>query len=301
MQKNLKTFTESKRFQFFFIGIILLSGLVVGLDSYPKISDKYGTILHTLDSIILGLFVFEICIKMISFGTRFHEFFRDGWNTFDFIIVGACLLPFDGQSIIVLRLLRVLRIVRLVGTIPELKLIVNTLLKSIPSMGYIGALLFILFYIYACLGTFLFRENDPIHFESLHLSLLSLFRVATLEDWTDIMYTAVYGCQNYGYSGLEELCRSSQAFPFLGWFYFVSFVLLATFIFLNLLIGVIINNMGDIKEKEKLKQNPELGKPGQAEANIKTLLNKIKKDMVLLETHVSLLEDLEQRKLKDDR
>ena len=301
MQKNLKTFTESKQFQFFFIGIILLSGLVVGLDSYPKISDKYGTILHTLDSIILGLFVFEIGIKMISFGTRFHEFFRDGWNTFDFIIVGACLLPFDGQSIIVLRLLRVLRIVRLVGTIPELKLIVNTLLKSIPSMGYIGALLFILFYIYACLGTFLFRENDPIHFESLHLALLSLFRVATLEDWTDIMYTAVYGCQSYGYSGLEELCKSSKAFPFLGWFYFVSFVLLATFIFLNLLIGVIINNMGDIKEKEKLRQNPKPGKPGQAEANIKTLLDKIKKDMVLLETHVSLLEDLEQRKLKDDR
>ena len=301
MQNKLKTFTESKQFQFFFIGIILLSGLVVGLDSYPKISDKYGTILHTLDSIILGLFVFEIGIKMISFGTRFHEFFKDGWNTFDFIIVGACLLPFDGQSIIVLRLLRVLRIVRLVGTIPELKLIVNTLLKSIPSMGYIGALLFILFYIYACLGTFLFRENDPIHFESLHLSLLSLFRVATLEDWTDIMYTALYGCQDYGYSDLEGLCRSSQAFPFFGWFYFVSFVLLATFIFLNLLIGVIINNMGDIKEKEKLRQNPELGKPGQAEANIKTLLNKIKKDMVLLETHVSLLEDLEQRKLKDDR
>ena len=87
----------------------------------------------------------------------------------------------------------------------------------------------------------------------------------------------------------------------MGWFYFVSFVLLATFIFLNLLIGVIINNMGDIKEKEKLRQNPRPGKPGQAEANIKTLLDKIKKDMVLLETHVSLLEDLEQRKLKDDR
>jgi len=301
MQKNLKTFTESKQFQFFFMGVILLSGLVVGLESYPKIFDKYGTILHTLDSIILSLFVFEICIKMISFGTRFYGFFRDGWNTFDFIIVGACFLPFDGQSIIVLRLLRVLRIVRLVGSIPELKLIVNTLLKSIPSMGYIGALLFILFYIYACLGTFLFRENDPVHFESLHLSLLSLFRVATLEDWTDIMYTAVYGCQNYGYSGLEELCKNPKAFPFLGWFYFVSFVLLATFIFLNLLIGVIINNMGDIKEKEKLKQNPGLGKPGQAEADIKTLIKKIKKDMALLETHVSLLEGLDQKKLKDDR
>ena len=234
MQGRLKSITESRQFQIFFIGIILLSGVVVGLDSYPEISAQYGKILNILDSIILWLFVFEIVIKMISLENKFLDFFKDGWNTFDFIIVGACFLPFTGQSVIVLRLLRVLRVVRLVGTVPELKLIVNTLLKCIPSICYIGALLSILFYIYACLGTFLFRANDPIHFESLHISLLSLFRVATLEDWTDIMYTAIYGCQNYGYSGLQELCKNSEAFPFLGWFYFVSFVLLATFVFLNL-------------------------------------------------------------------
>ena len=185
----------------FFMAVILLSGVVVGLDSYSLISAKYGIILHAMDSIILWLFVVEIILKMCALGSRFPEFFKDGWNSFDFIIVSACFLPFEGQFIIVLRLLRVLRIVRLVGTVPELKLIVNTLLKSLPSMGYIAALLSILFYIYACLGTFLFRENDPVHFESLHLTLLSLFRVATLEDWTDIMYTAIYGCQSYGYSG----------------------------------------------------------------------------------------------------
>jgi len=301
MQKQLKIFTESKQFQMFFIGIILLSGVVVGLDSYPEISEEYGTILHFLDSIILGLFVFEICVKLISFGPRVHEFFKDGWNIFDFIIVSACFLPFDGQSIIVLRLLRVLRIVRLVGTIPELKLIVNTLLKSIPSLGYIGVLLFILFYMYACLGTFLFRENDPIHFESLHLSLLSLFRVATLEDWTDIMYTAIYGCQNYGYSGMGELCKNSNAFPFLGWFYFVSFVLLATFVFLNLFIGVIISNMEDIKQKERLRLDPELANLEKSEANVKVLLNKIKKDMALLESHISFLENVEEHRLEDKR
>ena len=298
MQKQLKIFTESKQFQMFFIGIILLSGVVVGLDSYPEISEEYGTILHFLDSIILGLFVFEICVKLISFGPRVHEFFKDGWNIFDFIIVSACFLPFDGQSIIVLRLLRVLRIVRLVGTIPELKLIVNTLLKSIPSLGYFGVLLFILFYMYACLGTFLFRENDPIHFESLHLSLLSLFRVATLEDWTDIMYTAIYGCQNYGYSGMGELCKNSNAFPFLGWFYFVSFVLLATFVFLNLFIGVIISNMEDIKQKERLRLDPELASLEKSEANVKVLLNKIKKDMALLESHISFLENVEEHRIR---
>ena len=301
MQKKLKAFTESKQFQIFFIGVILFSGLVVGLDSYPEISHEYGAILHPLDRIILGLFVFEICIKLISFRPRVHEFFKDGWNIFDFIIVSACFLPFDGQSIIVLRLLRVLRIVRLVGTIPELKLIVNTLLKSIPSLGYIGALLSILFYMYACLGTFLFRENDPIHFESLHLSLLSLFRVATLEDWTDIMYTAIYGCQNYGYSGMEELCKNSNAFPFLGWFYFVSFVLLATFVFLNLFIGVIISNMEDIKQKERLRLDPELASLEKSEANVKVLLNKIKKDMALLESHISFLENVEEHRLEGKR
>ena len=75
MQKQLKTFTESRQFQIFFIGIILLSGVIVGLDSYPKISDEYGNILHSLDRIILGLFVFEICLKLISFAPRVHEIF----------------------------------------------------------------------------------------------------------------------------------------------------------------------------------------------------------------------------------
>jgi voltage-gated sodium channel len=177
---------------------------------------------------------------------------------------------------------------------------VNTLLKSIPSLGYIGVLLFILFYIYACLGTFIFRENDPIHFESLHISLLSLFRVATLEDWTDIMYTAIYGCQNYGYSGMEDLCKNSIAFPFLGWFYFVSFVLLATFIFFNLFIGVIISNMEDIKEKERLRLDPDLERLGKSESDIKILLGKIKKDMVLLESHISFLENVEESRFKDN-
>ena len=298
MQKQLRTFTESKKFQMFFMLVILLSGIVVGLDSYPSVSAKYGTVLHAMDSIILWLFVFEILLKMCALGSRFSEFFKDGWNAFDFIIVSACFLPFEGQSIIVLRLLRVLRIVRLVGTVPELKLIVNTLLKSMPSMGYIAALLSILFYIYACLGTFLFRENDPVHFESLHLTLLSLFRVATLEDWTDIMYTAIYGCQSYGYSGMEELCKTSEAFPILGWLYFVSFVLLATFVFLNLIIGVIINNMEDLKEEERLRLDPKLEKLGNA--NIKILLNKIQKDMTLLETHISFLDDLEQNRIKDN-
>lgn len=301
MQEKLRIFTESRAFQFFFIGVILFSGVLVGMDTYPSISSEYGSLISILDTIILWLFVIEIGLKMLSFGKQVTGFFKDGWNVFDFIIVSACFLPFEGQSIIILRLLRVLRIVRLVGTVPELKLIVNTLLKSIPSMGYIAGLLFILFYIYGTLGVFLFRDNDPLHFESLHLSLLSLFRVATLEDWTDIMYIALYGCNNYGYTGQEQLCQNPNAFPILGWVYFVSFVLLATFIFMNLIIGVIINNMEELKEKERLKLDPELAKLGKNEENIRLLLKKIKKDMSLLETHVSFLDDLERSKFEDKK
>jgi voltage-gated sodium channel len=296
MQNKLRAFTESKKFQLFFMAVILFSGIVVGLDTYPLISAQYGKTLQALNSLILWLFTVEILLKMFCLGTRFPVFFKDGWNSFDFIIVVTCFLPFAGQSIIILRLLRVLRIVRLVGSVPELKLIVNTLLKSIPSMGYIAVLMSILFYIYACLGTFLFRGNDPIHFESLHLSLLGLFRVATLEDWTDIMYTAIYGCQQYGYSGIEELCKNSEAFPILGWLYFVSFIVLVTFVFLNLIIGVILNNMVDLKKEEKLNQDGI----DETEYNIRILFNKLKKDVDLLENHVSLLDDLEQKRLKDD-
>jgi voltage-gated sodium channel len=115
------------------------------------------------------------------------------------------------------------------------------------------------------------------------------------------MYTAIYGCQNYGYSGMEELCKNSNAFPFLGWFYFVSFVLLATFVFLNLFIGVIISNMEDIKQKERLRLDPELASLEKSETNVKVLLNKIKKDIALLESHISFSENVEEHRLEDKR
>ena len=112
------------------------------------------------------------------------------------------------------------------------------------------------------------------------------------------MYTPIYGCANYGSCGFEELCKISDPSPILGWIYFVNFAFLATFEFLNLIIGIIISNMDDLKEKGRLKLDPELAKLGKKQANIKVPLNKIKKDMARLETHVAILEEIEQQKPK---
>ena len=123
-------------------------------------------------------------------------------------------------------------------------------------MGYIGALLSILFYIYACLGTFLFRANDPVHFESLHISLLSLFRVATLEDWTDIMYINMYGSDSYGYTpqDIQEWQPVPSSSPLGAALFFVSFVLMGTMVILNLVIGVIMSSMEDMKAEVSLQE-----------------------------------------------
>jgi len=132
------------------------------------------------------------------------------------------------------RLARLLRVARLISTIPELRLIVSTLIRSIPSMGHVLLLMSIIFYIYAVAGYHIFHEHDPTHWRNLGISLLTLFRVVTLEDWTDVMYKAM------------------ELHP-LAWMYFVSFVVVGTFVVINLFIAVVINNLEEAKH-EKLEE-----------------------------------------------
>src|SRR5688572_3157341 len=185
MAEFCKKIVDSTWFHTFIIFVILGAGVVVGLETYPGLMDTHGELLHMLDHIILYIFVLEIVLKVIAKGNKPWEFFYDGWNVFDFIIVAVCFLPIGGAYIAVLRLARILRVFRLVSAMPKLQLLVGALLKSIPSMSYVGILLFLLFYIYAVLGTFMFGQNDPIHFGSLQVSMMTLFKTITLEGWID--------------------------------------------------------------------------------------------------------------------
>ena len=267
MQQRLGRLVDSNEFQYGILAVIILAALLVGLETSPDLVARYGELLHSLDALVLWVFVAEAALKIIRHGRHGYRYFSDPWNTFDFLIVVVCFLPIGGQYAAVLRLARVLRAMRLVTAVPRLQLLVGSLLKSIPSLAYVGLLLVVLFYIYAVMGVFMFRGNDPVHFQDLSTALLTLFRVVTLEDWTDVMYIQVYGSE--AYPGYDEYARAhlrevSQAMPALGVAYFVSFVLIGTMIMLNLFIGVIINSMDEAQaEGEAEARRKHIERDGQ--------------------------------------
>jgi len=196
---------------------------------------------HSLGAADL-FFLFEIIVRMAA-EKRLVDFFKKGWNIFDFVIVVASLVPInDSEMVLVARLLRVFRVLRLVSMIPELRMLLTALVKSIPRMGYVALLMFIIFYIYAAIGSFLFRDVDPFLWDNISVAMLTLFRVATFEDWTDVMYAT-----------MEE-------YP-LSWLYYLTFIFLTAFVFLNMMIGIVL----DVMQKESAAEQLESGEGEVAE------------------------------------
>lgn len=239
---------DHKIFRMVILFLILLSAVLAGFETYSHIADPHRALLHFIDYTIVWCFVAEILLKIVSNGRRPLDYFRDPWNVFDFVIVAICLLPLgDTHYVAVLRIARILRVLRMISFLPKLRLLIGALLKSIPSMGYVIMLLALLFYIYGILGSFMFGKNDPLHFGNLHLSLITLFKVLTLEGWTDILNVHLYS-EDPGRSGPVEI---TSAWPFI---YFVSFILVGAMIIMNLFIGVIMNSMDE--SRRELEQQP---------------------------------------------
>ena len=215
-------------------GCIGANALVIGLDTSVFLAARYGAWFHAANQVFLGIFVLEAAIKIAACWPKPHRYFRDGWNVFDFTIIVVSLLPSTGELATLARVARLLRVLRLVSALPELRLIVTTLVRSIPSMFNVICLMSIIFYIYAVAGYHLFHDIDPTHWRTLGISALTLFRIATLEDWTDVMYAAMEG---YWWA----------------WAFFVSFVVIGTFVIINLFIAVVLNNLDEAKA-ERLRQ-----------------------------------------------
>ncbi|MEM8782570.1 MAG: ion transporter [Planctomycetota bacterium] len=256
MTHAIAQLVESNPFKRVVLILILFAAVLVGLETSEALMADNGTLLKTLDRVVLWAFVLEAVLKMAAHGRRFYRYFLDPWNVFDFAIVVVCFLPVQSQYAAVLRLARVLRTLRLVSGIPKLQLLVGSLLKSLPAMVYVGALLGIMFYVYAVLGVFLFRANDPVHFRDLGKALLTLFRVVTLEDWTDVMYIQMYGSDTYDFPPQDRarFTFEPKPQPLVGAFYFVSFVLFGTMIMLNLFIGVVIKSMEEAEDEQNRAQ-----------------------------------------------
>ena len=137
----------------------------------------------------------QLCLQVTAFG--WERYLRDNWNKFDFFIVVAAFTPGISSQATMLRLLRLLRVLKLVKALPQLQIIVTSLLSSFSSLGYIAMLMTMLFYLFAILAVMLFGKNDPHHFGTLHIAFLTLFRCATLEDWTDVMYINMLGTRTH--------------------------------------------------------------------------------------------------------
>ncbi|MDG2394932.1 ion transporter [Candidatus Thioglobus sp.] len=248
LKNSLLRLHNNKIFEFSVIGVIILSSLLIGVKTYD-INPNYLLLLEILDIGVTIFFLTEICLRFITTVNK-KRFFHNAWNVFDTFIVIVSLIPVDQSEYALLaRLIRIFRVLRLISAIPELRLLVNALIKALPSMGYVLLLMFILFYIYAAIGSFIFESINPTLWGDIAIAMLTLFRVVTFEDWTDVMY------------------ETMKVHPW-SWAYYLSFIFFNAFVFLNMMIGIVIdkmqqehNNEEDISQRlkrieEKLDQLP---------------------------------------------
>jgi voltage-gated sodium channel len=201
--------------------VIIFNAIILGMETSPAIMERVGPLLITLDRICLGIFVVELVLKLYALGPRF---FRNGWNVFDFIIVGISLIPTSG-GLSVLRALRILRVLRLISVAPRLRRVVEGFITALPGMASVFMLIAMIYYIAAVMATKLFGASFPEWFGSLGASGYSLFQIMTLESWSMGIVRPVM-----------------EVYPY-AWAFFVPFILCTTFAVMNLLIGLIVSSM----------------------------------------------------------
>jgi voltage-gated sodium channel len=217
----------------FLIAVILVNAVTLGLETFPAVMARAGTLLITIDRICLGIFVVELILRLYALGLRF---FRSGWNLFDFTIVTVSLLPATG-GFSVLRALRILRVLRVVSAVPSLRRVVDGLGRALPGMGSVFLLILLIYYIAAVMATKLFGASFPDWFGSLGASAYSLFQVMTLESWSMGIVRPVM-----------------EVYPH-AWAFFLPFILMTTFAVMNLIVGLIVNSMQEAaSESERAEE-----------------------------------------------
>ena len=235
-------------FEYCIIAVIIVNGIILGLETSSAVDGRYGDWLRLGNEAALWVFIIEAALKLLAQWPRSWRYFRDGWNIFDFLVIVFALVPATGQFAMIARLARLLRVVRLISAIRDLRLIVAALVRSIPSVGHVIMLMSIVVYIYAIMGYHLFHQLDPARWGNLGLSVLTLFNIITLDGWTEVMNTAM------------------RHYPW-AWLYFVSFVVVGTFVVINMFIAIIINSLDDAKRE----QPPEIEGPVSREQLLREL------------------------------
>ena len=233
IRKTCEKIANSGRFQTFIFGVIVFNAIVLGLETYDAVDDRIGGLLASANDACLGIFVVELAIRIAAYGRRPQDFFRDGWNVFDFVAITAAFAPGLRQNATLLRLVRLLRIVRIISVLPDVRVLLRGMVRSLPPLGSMAVLALLLIYLYGMVGWILFHAEDPARWANLGDAMLNLFVMLTLEEWP-----------RYMRAGMEIHPWS--------WIYFVSYVLIAGFLVINILIGVVINAMEGARREERV-------------------------------------------------
>jgi voltage-gated sodium channel len=211
---------QSKQFQLFVSIVIIYSSLVIGFNTYQ--TESYLNLFFQYsDYLITIIFLIEILIRYTAEKSA-KDFFSDGWNVFDSIIVAASLIPTGiSESVLVLRLLRLLRLLRIISFVPELRMVVENLIKALKKSIYILILIFLITYIYGVTGTQFFSSIEGAKFNTLGESLITLTQVATVSGWEDVMAPVL------------------EIYP-LSWIFFISYIFIIAIVVLNLFIAILV-------------------------------------------------------------
>ena len=261
MLQKLGVIVESDLVQKIIIGLILINALTLGLETNSVLMKEYGQQISFLDNCILSIFVIEILIKL---GYRKLSFFKDGWNIFDFIIIGIALAPATG-SLSVLRTLRIFRAMRLLSVVPSMKRVTQALLSAIPGILSVGSIILLIFYVSAVLATNFFGDDFDTWFGNIGRSMFSLFQIMTLESWSMGIVRPVM-----------------ELFPW-AWTFFVPFILVTSFAVLNLFIGIIVDAM---QSQNTEKENSATEAKLKHEASLQKEMSLLRKEIKELNTHL---------------
>ena len=239
MARTCRRIVDSRWFDPLMLTIIFVNAVTLGLETYEAIDRSVGPQLNLLNAIILGAFVVELLIRIGAYGSRPQDFFRDGWNVFDFVVIGAAFVPGVRENATLLRLVRLLRIVRAVRLLPDLRVLTVAVARSVPGVASLAVITLLLVYVYAMVGWLVFAEHDPANFGNVGQSMVTMFVLLTLENLPTY---------------IEEGQRLSD------WtlLFFVSYVLLASLLILNLFIGIVINSMEEARAIELHRAEAEL-------------------------------------------
>jgi len=234
MKLTLKRIHDNKIFEWSVVTVIILSALLIGAKTY-HLPATMISILTYMDIAVTVFFLLEISIRFIASDDK-KNFFKSGWNIFDTLIVVVSLIPIeDSDMALIGRLVRVFRVLRMISIVPELRILINSLLKAMPQLSYVMLLMFIIFYIYGAVGSFFFTDINPVLWGDIATSMLTLFRIMTFEDWTDVMY------------------ETMGTYP-LSWSFYLSFIFFTAFAFLNMVIGIVVS----VLEKENAAHDRQM-------------------------------------------